>query len=443
MDKASDKINELETAGIPKLILKYSSVTFIALLFDALYNIIDTLFVGRGVGDNAMGGVAVALPFMLIQGAISQTVGSGAASLVSRYLGKKEYEKAGCTTANAMAVFYTAAVIVTIIGLIFKTPLLKICGSTDDILPFAEEYFTVIVLGNVFSTGFSSIIRAEGRMVYGLLIWLIPTGVNIALDAVFIYGLHMGVRGAALATVICQITSFAMSVIFFTRLSCQKFNKIKLDIKTVSQIITTGLPALLQMGSISLLFTVINKILAVTGGTITVNTFAYLGKIITFGIVPFNAVSQAVAPVIGFSFGAKSSKRTEKAYQFALLICLAYSAAAMALSLLFPQLFMKLFTDNSDIIIQGTEALKIIAASLPFVPITLITGSYLQAIGRKTPALAASGSLLVYMILLMIALSKPLGTQGIWIAILISCILSAITALTLKYIPFNKEKYSR
>ncbi|MDE6470485.1 MAG: polysaccharide biosynthesis C-terminal domain-containing protein, partial [Eubacterium sp.] len=267
MDKALQKTDEMGTASLPKLIAKYSVVTFCALFFNELYNIIDTLFVSRGVGDNAMGGVSIIFPFMMIQGAISQTIGSGAATVVSKLLGKREYEKAGSVTACAMLTFYITSILITILGLILLTPLLRLFGATDDIMAYAKEYFTIILLGNVFSTGFSSIIRAEGKMVYSLLIWLIPTAVNISLDAVFIYALDMGVKGAALATVICYFTSFLMSVIFFKKISVQKFSKIKIEPKMIWEIITLGAPMLLQLGSMSILFMIINKALSASGGT--------------------------------------------------------------------------------------------------------------------------------------------------------------------------------
>lgn len=399
------KITELDAAPIPRLILKYFSASFFALFFDALYNIIDTLFIGRGVGDNAMGGVSVAFPFMLIQGAIAQTVGGGAAAAVSRLIGKNDREGAGSVTANAMAVFYISAVIVTVLGLSFMTPVLRLCGATDDILPYAEEYFTVILLGNVFSTGFSSIIRAEGAMGYSLLIWLIPTGVNITLDAVFIYALHMGVKGAALATIICQMTSFAMSVAFFTRRTCQSFKKVKLSAKTAVDIIAAGFPTLVQTGGLSLLFAFINKILSVTDGAAAVNTFAYLSKLITFAVVPINAMSQAASPVIGYGFGKGNFRRAENAYRFSVAVCLIYSGIAAAAALLLPDRLMSVFSENAEIVALGAQALKILSAALPFAVAVIITASYFQAGGKKLCAAVSGASLPVLIIILSLPLS--------------------------------------
>lgn len=431
MDKALLKINQMETYSIPKLIAKYSVTTFCALFFNELYNIVDTLFVSRGVGDNAMGGVSIIFPFVMIQGAVSQTIGAGSASIVSRLLGKKDYEKAGSVTANAMCAFYITAAVITAIGLLFINPLLTLFGATDDIMPYAKEYFTIMLLGNVFSTGFSSIIRAEGKMVYSLLIWLIPTAINVLLDAVFIYGLHMGVKGAALATVISYFSSFVMSVIFFTRLSVQQFKHIKVRYKTVTEIIALGVPMLIQMGSMSILFAVINKMLSASGGTLAVNTFAYLSRVITFSIVPFTAAAMAASPIISYNFGAERNDRVNKALKCCIIFTEAYAVFAMITALLFPQIFIKIFTSDTDIISSGVNALRIISPSLLFVPVTIITGSYFQATGKKASAALANSLILIFLPINIFIFSKIMGINGIWLSIPISCLLACITSLIL------------
>lgn len=434
MDKQLLKTDEMQTASLPKLIAKYSVATFCALFFNELYNIIDTLFVSRGVGDNAMGGVSIIFPFMMIQGAVSQTIGSGAATIVSRLLGKREYEKAGSATANAMLAFYATSILITIVGLIFITPLLRLFGATDDIMPYAKEYFTIILLGNVFSTGFSSIIRAEGKMVYSLLIWLIPTAVNISLDALFIYVLDMGVKGAALATVICYFTSFLMSVLFFKKISVQKFSRIKFEPKMLWEIITLGVPMLLQLGSISILFMIINNALSSAGGTLSVNTFAYVSKILSFAIVPFNAIATAISPIISFNHGAGELKRINKTFHTSVFMCEIYSVIGIIAAFTLSDLFMKIFTSDGEIISQGAYALKILSFALPIAPLIIITGIYFQALGKKMQALFTNSLILVFSIFSIVVLMKWHGIDGIYFAVASACLLSGITSMILKYV---------
>lgn len=438
MDSKKDKALEMEAKSIPKLVINYSAVTFCALFFNELYNIVDTLFVSKGIGDNAMGGVSIIFPFMLIQGAVAQTVGAGAASIVSRLLGKKEYEKAGNVTANAMCIFYITAFIITVLGLIFINPLLTLFGATGDILPYAKEYFTIILIGNVFSTGFSSIMRAEGRMVYSLLIWLIPTAINIALDALFIYGLDMGVKGAALATVISYFSSFVMCIIFFKKLSVQSFKMISIKRNTIREIIALGIPMLLQLGGVSLLFMVINKTLALKGGTSYLNAFAYAGKIITFAIVPYNAVSTAVSPIISYNFGADKKVRVKKSFNFSLMVCEIYSVIGIIIAAVLSEYLIRIFTADDNIILLGSEMLKSVSPALLFLPAILLTGSYFQATGKKTAAFLSNGLILILACVLIPLFAVKSDTMGVFSAITISCLLSAVISLILKQYTKNR-----
>lgn len=432
MDKSLLKTQEMQTAGITKLIAKYSLATFCALFFNELYNIIDTLFVSRGVGDNAMGGVSIIFPFMIIQGAVSQTIGSGSASIISRLLGKKEYEKAGSVTINAMLTFYLTSVIITALGLIFINPLLKLFGATEEIMPYAKEYFTIILIGNVFSTGFSSIIRAESKMLYSLMIWLIPTAINISLDAVFIYILDMGVRGAALATTISYFSSFVMSMIFFRFISVQKFNSIKIKYTTAIEIITTGIPMLIQLGSMSLLFMILNNVLSSTGGTQSVNTFAYVSKVITFAIVPFNAVAAAISPIISYNYGAKNYERIKRALNYSIIMCEIYAVIALIISLTIPQLLIGIFTTDYTIISEGAYALNILAFALFTAPVTIIIGTYFQATGKKLKALITNSLIVIFSLICILVFSCIAGIKGIWLSVPAACLLAGISSMIIK-----------
>ena len=421
------KIDEMGNQSIPRLLAEYSSVTFCALLFSALYNIVETLFVSRGVGDSAMGGVSVVFPFMILQGAFAQAVGGGSASIISRYLGKKEYISAGNVTANAMLLFYIVTALTSVVGLIFITPVLEIMGAESEIMPYAKDYFTIILLSNVFSTGFSSIIRAEGRMKYSLLIWLIPTAVNVVLDGLFIYALDMGVKGAALATAVCQFTSFCMSVFFFTRLSAQKFAKIKISIKTIIDIISAGVPVLIQMGSMSIIFLILNRILSHFSGAQGVTVFAYVSKIITLAIVPINAVAQAVAPISGYNCGAGNRKRVKQTLLTARYLCEIYSVIAFVLSFFISDRLVSFFTESNSIITMGKTAMIILAPSLFFAPFTVISGSYFLSAGKKLSASVVSLCIPLILLVGVILLSGKAGINDIWTAVTVSCAISSVT----------------
>lgn len=432
MDKTKNKAVEMETKSIPRLVLSYSSAAFCALFFDALYNIIDTMFISHGVGDDAMGGVSVIFPFMMIQAGIAQMTGGGAAALTAKFLGKKDYKKAGCITANTMLFFYATAILTTLLGFIFMSPILKLSGVTDDIMPYAKEYFSIILIGNVFSTGFSSIIRAEGRMGYSLAIWLIPTAVNIALDYLFINVLDIGVKGAALATVIGYFTSFLMSVIFFTKISCQNFSEIKISIRSISDIIFIGIPTLIQMSSMSLIFLLVNRLLSKFGGSTAINTFAYISKIAMLAVVPVNSASQAISPIISYNYGAENKARIKSTVKFSLMITESYSVISLITALIIPDYFISIFTDNYEIINEGAKALQIISPTMMFMPIIIILSSYYQTTGKKSRAIISSASIIIFLLILLFIMPQVYSLNGIWLSIPIAGMLSALLSIALK-----------
>lgn len=442
MDKiTSDSTKMLEKEKISKLVLRFAGTTLAALLFNALYSLTDALFVSWGVGDDAMGGVSVVFPFVIIQGAISTALGSGAASIVSRKLGKKQCEKAGNVTFNAMITFYTTAIIITILGFIFMEPMLEVMGITKELYPHAKQYLTIILAGNVFSTGFSSIIRAEGKMTYGLLIWVIPISINIILDAVFVLALGMGVRGSALATVICQMVSFFMCILFFKYYTCQSFKNKKINKKTISSILAIGLPSLIQMASLSIITLLLNNVLGNNIGSLGIKSFAYISRILAFVILPFTALTQALSPIVGYSYGNDNKKRIVESIKFCIIISLAYSLVTLFLLQLIPQQLIRIFTQDSQIIMFGSSGLRIISVSLPFIPIPMLMGCIFQAMGKKTKAFIMYCVNLLFLIPAVMICSHFFETNGIWWAYVISNVLSTIIAMLFIY-KENKNHYT-
>lgn len=422
----SNDSTKLGTEKIPKLFFSFSMTVLAGLILNSVYTLTDTLFISHAVGDNAMGGVSLILPFTILQGAVSTTVGSGASAIVSRKLGEGKNEEAGNVTFNAMMIFYITAIITTALGFIFMDPLLKILGCTGKLEEYAREYFTIILAGNVFSTGFSSIIRAEGKMTYGLLIWVIPISINIALDALFISVFNMGVKGSAIATVICQFVSFLMSVIFFTRFTAQKFKDVRLSKSTVSEIIGIGLPSLIQTGSLSVMSALFNNSLAKVSGETGINAFAYISKLITFGLSPLTAFSSALVPIVSYNLGARKPDRVKQTVSFAFRISIIYSLAAIVLIQSIPELLIGIFTDSEDIITLASDGMRIISFSLLFASVPMITGGFYQASGKKGSAFIMFSSTLIFAVPLLLILPVFTEINGVWLSYTSASILAAL-----------------
>lgn len=411
-----DQTQALGSAKIPSLILRFSATTLAALVLNSVYTLTDALFVSWGVGGHAMGGVSVVFPFTILQGAISTAVGGGAASIISRKLGAQKQEEAGEVTLNAMLVFYLSAVAITIAGFLLMDPLLSAMGVTGELYPYAREYFSILLAGNVFSTGFSSIIRAEGRMLYSLLIWVIPISINILLDAVFILALGWGVKGSALATVACQFVSFSMSVLFFLRFTAQRFRGARPSLKRAGEILAIGIPSLVQMGSLSITSALLNNALGSVSGALGVTAFGYITRLFTLGTAPFTAVAQALAPVAGYNHGAGQPRRVRETLRFSCIICALYAGAAFLLAEGVPGLLMRIFTQDAQLIAFGANAIRRTAAAFLFAPFPMLAGALFQAVGQKLRALLMYAANLLFLLPLSRVLPELFGVNGIWAA---------------------------
>lgn len=435
----SKNLDRLGSDSIPKLVFSFFITAFMGLMLNTVYNLTDTLFVSWGVGDTAMGGISIVFPFTLIQGAISTTIGGGAAVLVSRKLGEGDYSESGKITINAMAVFYITAIITSVIGLIFLSPILKALGAGEEIFDYAKDYFFIILIGNVFSTGFSSIMRAEGKMLYSMAIWVLPITVNIVLDAVFILVLGYGIKGSAIATVISQFCSFLMCVLFFTRYSSQNFRQAKLQLKKIKEILIVGLPSLVQMGSLSILIIVMNKVISANVGDDGIITFGYMSKLITFAIAPFLAITQSISPIVGYNYGEKKLDRVNKTTNFCIIISLVFAIIILIIAESIPKYLMMIFTDSANIINMGATGLKIVSISVLFMPLPMIVASHMQATGKTFWALFLYGANTIFIILPSILMGKYLGIRGIWWSYVIASAIPAVIAMA-KWLLYSSKK---
>ncbi|KAA3659648.1 MAG: MATE family efflux transporter [Chloroflexi bacterium] len=431
-------LHNLSQEKIPKLVVSYTLTTLSALLFHSIYTLIDSLFVSWGVGDNAMGGVSIIFPFVLLQAAIATALGGGAASLVSRKIGAGRLDEAGNVAFNAMVIFWITAVITTLLGFLLLIPLLNVMGVTAELNDYARDYFTIILLGNLFSTGFSSIIRAEGNMRYGLLIWVIPIAINIGLDAIFILVLDWGVKGSAYATVAGQFTSFCMSILFFVKFSTLTFKGARLNLIVVKEILFVGLPVLIQSIVPALSLLLINNVLKYSSGTLAINTFAYINRILLLAMIPFIALTQAISPIIGYNHGAKKFERVKQTIKFAIILSLFYALIAFAILEIAPQLFLMIFTNNEEIIGLGTEAIRIIAVSIPFTPLAMLMGATYQALGKKRKALLMYSIDFVLLVPCAVFLTKAMGLSGAWWSFVLTKMLT--TAFVALFLVFRGKK---
>ena len=416
---------QLGTAPVGRLILEMSVPSVIGVMAYSIYNLFDTVFLSQGAGMEAVGGAAVSFPLFLFLSAVSSTLGSGAASVMSRAFGRGDMEQAAKTAGNTFAVFYGTAVLVTVFGLLFLDPVLYAMGVTDDLLPYARDYTRIILAGAVTSTGFSSLIRAEGNSRYAMNIWVIPLSANVVFDCLFIFAFRMGVTGAALGTVLGQCISMGMSIWYFF-LSGKSCLNLKLrhfipDFPVIKEILLTGLPSFVQTCGTGLSTVIVNWFLRKYGGSLSIGTYGIAGRVMTFVQVPVMGLAQGIQPVIGYNRGAGKRERVRETMKKSLRGAAVYGGAVYLLTALFPETVLGIFTGDEEVLKLGSRILRIAGLGLAFSAVVWIRATYFQAVGRKRAALLA-GLLgpVIFFAPTAFVLGGMFGLDGIWYAFPVS-----------------------
>ena len=424
----------LGTEPVGKLIVRMSLPAVVGVLAYNLYNAADTVFIAKGVGTDAAGGLAVSFPLFLFLSAVTSTLGAGGASVISRALGQKDERRAARTVGNSFALFYAVAILVTVFGLIFLEPLLYAMGVTDTLLPYAKTYTRIILLGAVTCTGFSNLIRAEGSSRYAMYIWVIPVSLNLVLDPILIFGCHMGIAGAALGTVAAQCVSMGMSVYYFF-LSPKRLYRVRLcdfrpDMGLLREVIGIGVPSFLQVAGYSLSILLVNQLLGQQGSDLAISTFGIVNKIQAFLILGITGMVQGVSPIIGYNFGAKNLARVRETMRKSYGILIIYGSAMCLLLLALAEPVMRIFSSDPQVIHLGGRLVKIMGLGLVCSGIQSVQAACFQAVGKKGMALFLSlCNYIVCFLPLMFLFYVCFGTDGIWyafpasnfLAMLISC----------------------
>lgn len=430
-----EKRDFLGTMPVRKLLWKMAAPSIVGVMAYNLYNLFDTLFISAGAGMDAVGGVSVSFPLFLFLSAVSSTLGSGGACVLSRALGEKDYEGANRAAAQTFGAFYAVAVCVTIFGLLFLDELLYAMGITEELLPYAREYTGIILLGAVTSTGFSNLIRAEGDGKYAMYIWVIPVTANVVLDVLFIFGFHWGVKGAAGATVLSQMISMGMSIYFFyfsgrsaLRLSWRHFIP---NPRCLREILLTGLPSFVQMSGAAVSIVVVNRFLK-QYGSLPINVYGLVSKVNAFFVFPITGLAQGMQPIIGYNEGARKRKRVRETLQAASFAAAGYGAAVFVVTLAVSEWMMRLFTSDAAAVELGGHVLAIVNAGLVFSGLQYVLATYLQAVGKKYRALACTAcNYVVCFIPLVVVLNQVCGLEGIWYALPLSAALVAGVAFVM------------
>ncbi|WP_200811067.1 MATE family efflux transporter [Demequina sp. NBRC 110057] len=427
-----DRAEDLATRPLGSLLWWSCSQTTLGVGVYGIYALTNAWFVSRGVGETALAAVNLVAPLLLLLGAVSTTVGVGAASLVARRLGGGDPASAGRAAGNAFSLFWATALATTGIGLAFLDPLLRLVGATDATLPYARPYAAVLLAGAVFSTGFSAIVRAEGQVGYSTAIWVAAVAVQITLDPLLIYGLDMGVTGAALGTVGGQAVSAAMALWFFFGRRRRPYRVGARDLipqaATVRDTVAIGSPSLLAGIGSTLLVALANAALA-TAGVAALAAYALAERVRTFVTMPQIGITQGVQPIVAYNHGRGHHARVARTLTLSLRATVLYGIGAAGLIAVAASPVASLFVSDAAAHGEAVTALRIVMIGVAVAGLPPLIAASFQSRGMPGPSYVISlGTLLVIKVPLVLVLGG-LGPTGVWVALAAGEVLAAAAAL--------------
>ena len=392
----------LGTAPIGRLLFKLAVPTVAAQLINMLYNIVDRIFIGHipEIGDLALTGVGVCLPIIMTVSAVAALVASGGAPRASIAMGERRMDSAEKILGNCFSLQILVSVILTTVLLVFNRPLLLAFGASENTIEYACDYMGIYAIGTLFvqlTLGMNAFVTAQGCSKISMISVCIGAISNILLDALFIYGFNMGVRGAALATVIAQSFSTAWVLSFLCSkkaLLHLKFSAIKLEGKVIFPCLALGLAPFMMQASESVISVCFNSSLLEYGGDIAVGAMTILSSLMQFAMLPMNGIAQGAQPILSYNYGAKNGERVKKTYRLLLISCLTYSVALWSLIMFFPRLFPSIFTPDAALIDFTAGVVRIyfggliifgaqIACQMTFVSLGKALSSVTVAVVRK------------------------------------------------------------
>lgn len=423
---------KLGTLPIGKLLLEQAVPASIGILVMSIYMIVDTIFVGQYVGAVAIGAITVVLPISFLISSIGMAIGIGGASIISRALGNENTTKAKKVFGNQITLTFVLAFFAIIFGYYFQLQILNLFGGKGEILPYATEYFQIILLGVPFlawAMMTNNVIRSEGAPRIAMVTLLIPAILNLILDPIFIIYLEWGLAGAAWATTISYVSSalFTFWYFFFGKSELTpKWTSLALDFSVVKEIFSLGGVTLARQGVISILAIVLNNTLFTFGGALAVSVYGIIQRIMMFANFPVLGITQGFLPIAGFNYGARNWGRVRLVSKMAIKVGTLIAVSIFVIILLCAEQITMLFTTNEELIALTTPAIRISFLATPLILMQLVGSAYFQAIGKAKPALfltlTKQGFCLIPLILI---LPQFMGLDGVWWSFPIADVLSA------------------
>jgi putative MATE family efflux protein len=442
---------ELGTKPVGRLLLQYAMPAIVAMTASSLYHVIDSIFIGQGVGPLAISGLALTFPFMNLTAAFGAAVGVGASTCISVKLGQKDYSTAQKILGNTVVLNLIIGISLSIICIAFLDPILYFFGASENTIPYARDYMLIILLGNVFSHmffGMNAVLRTAGKPRHAMYATIFTVVMNVILAPLFIYTFDMGIAGAAYATILSQVMALVWQMKLLTdkrELLHIRGGTFGLEKSIVQNILGIGMSPFAMNVCACVVVIFVNKGLHEYGGDLSLGAYGIANRMAFIFVMITMGINQGMQPIAGYNFGAQRMDRLMQVLKYSMIAATAVTTTGFLVAELVPTLCARLFTSDATLIGMSATAIRIIMVTFPIVGFQMVITNFFQSIGKAKISMFLSLSRqMLFLLPLLITLPLWFGVDGIWWAMPISDTIAALVTLVLMttYMKRFRRKYN-
>ena len=442
MSEVKGAAMELGTERIRKLLVQYAVPAIIAMTASSLYNMVDSIFIGHGVGALAISGLALTFPLMNLAAAFGSLVGVGAATLVSMRLGQRDYETAQRILGNVVVLNLIIGISFGLLTLVFLDPILYFFGASDATIGYAREYMSVILWGNVVThmyLGLNAVLRAAGHPRKAMYATILTVTINAILDPLFIFGFGWGIRGAAIATVLAQILALVWQFrIFSDRNELLHFRRgiYRLKGKIVRNVLAIGMSPFLMNLAACFIVILINKGLKEYGGDLNIGAYGIVNRLGFFFVMIVMGINQGMQPIAGYNYGARQFDRVDRVLKLTIIGATCVTTLGFLIGELAPRLAVSVFTDDPELVRLSAEGMRIVFFCFPIIGFQMVATNFFMSIGMAGKAIFLSLSRqllflmpgLIFLPHIFDVYTRWDGSWGVWCSMPLSDLLASVVA---------------
>lgn len=437
----------LGTESIGKLLMQYAVPAIIAMTASSLYNMVDSIFIGHGVGTMALSALALTFPLMNLGAAFGALVGVGAATLISVKLGQKDYDTAQRVLGNVFVLNILLGLAFTVIVFPFLNPILYFFGGSDETVEYARQFMEIILLGNVVThlyLGLNAVLCASGHPKQAMYATIATVAINTILAPIFIFMFDWGIRGAAIATVSAQVIALLWQLKQFNNANeLLHFRRgiFRLKRKIVFDSLAIGMSPFLMNLAACLIVILINQGLKKYGGDLAIGAFGIVNRLVFIVVMIVMGLNQGMQPIAGYNFGAKLYDRVNKVLKLTIIYATCVTTFGFLVGMLAPNLVVGIFTSDAELTELSATGLRITVMFFPIIGFQMVTSNFFQSIGMAGKAifLSLTRQMLILLPCLLI-LPHFFGVAGVWYSMPVSDLLASLIALVMLVYQFRKFK---